>query len=73
VGLKVLQIDQCSLSGVKEALRPRVIPTVARAAHAGLHPILGQEPPVAGGAILAPPGGMHDQPRCRLALAAGHR
>ena len=40
VRLKILQIDSCSFSGMEEALRYRVVPTVALAAHTGLYAVL---------------------------------
>jgi hypothetical protein len=72
VRLKVLQMHQCRLSGVKEALRHGVVPVVALAAHTRLYPVLGAELPLAVGVLLTATLGMHDQPRCRLALAERH-
>ena len=58
---------------MEEALCHRVIPTVALAAHTRLHPVLGQEVPIAVGAILTAALGMHDQSRGGLPLTDGHR
>jgi hypothetical protein len=68
----VLRIDQCSLSGVKEALRYGVIPTVALPTHTRLYPMLAQELPRAVRALLTATVGMHDQARGGLASAKRH-
>src|SRR5262249_2993820 len=60
-------------SGMKEALRHRFIPTVARAAHTGVHPVLTQELPIAIGSILAATVGMHNEARRGLPLTDRHR
>jgi len=73
VCVKVLQIHHCSLEGMKAALRYRLIPTVALAAHPRLHPVLGQEWPIAGGAILTAAIGLQEKSRCGLPLPDGHR
>src|SRR5499427_10076474 len=58
---------------MKEALRHRVVPTVALPAHTRLYPMLSQELPIAVGAILTATVRMHDEPRCGLPLDECHR
>ena len=73
VGVIVLQINQFGLSGVKEALCHRVVPTIALTAHTGLYRLLGQELPIAVGPLLAATIRLHDQPGRGLPLAERHR
>src|SRR4030095_16472755 len=57
---------------MKEALRHRVIPTVALTAHTRLHPVLGQELLIAVRAILTTMVRMHNEPRGGLPLVDRH-
>ena len=66
VSVAVLQRDQCGLEDVKEACCHDVVPTVTLPAHTSLHPVLGQEVPIALGAILAATVRMHNELRCWL-------
>src|SRR5262249_40950962 len=71
--VKVLQIEQFRLSGVQEALRHGILPTVALAAHTRLYPVRPQELSIALHAILTATVAMHDEPRSRLTLTERHR
>ena len=60
------------LQAVEEALRGRVVPAIALAAHRADHPVLFQ-PRLKGVArILASPVGVMDQARCRLLAEPGY-
>src|SRR4029453_7185375 len=67
-----LQIEQFGLESVKETLYYGIIPTVTFTAHTRLYAVLGQEVPIALSTILTATIGMHDQPRCGLALTNRH-
>src|SRR5215471_13839066 len=69
----VLRIDQCSLEGMKEALRHGVLPTVALPPHPRLHSVLWQELPRAVRAILPATVRLHAASRCGLPLTECQR
>jgi hypothetical protein len=73
VCVNVLQSNQCGLSGMKDALRHRVIPTGALPAHTRLYPMLGQEWLRAVRAILPATVRRPDASRGGLPLPEGHR
>ena len=67
VRVKVLQREQCSLSGVQDALRHGLLPTVARAAHTRRSPVLRPELPIPVSPILPATVGMPAEPCRRVA------
>ena len=54
-----------AFQAAEESLRHGVVPTVALAAHAALHAVAGQLPPVGLAGVLAPPIAVVDEPRSR--------
>ena len=68
VGVKVLQIHACGLSGGQAACWAGGVPPGALAAHPGRHPVLTQELPGAVGALLTPTLGRHEEARRGLPL-----
>jgi hypothetical protein len=73
VGVKVFPIDEVGFEGVKTAFCHGVVLTIALPAHTGRHPVLGQDRPVAVGAILTPTIGMHDEAHGGLTRTDRHR